>query len=571
MKRPRTAVVGSTVALLVAAGPRLALQHREAVATRPVLPASVGALHHPIRSVDPLAQTLMDEGLTLYYGFNRDAARRSFTVAAASDPGAAMPHVGMALALGPNINMDASASEIESACASARRGLELSKQPDERGYADALVTRYCGTDNRSGLNAARYAQAMKSLHAALPTDPDAAVLYADSLLQLRPRTVRDDQEIVTVLEGVLQRQPDHVGANHFYIHAVEGTSSPDRGLASAKRLETLVPGIGHLLHMPSHIYMRTGQYDAALAVNRRAATADLAFLRANPPGHDGAMYYLHDLESLAVAAGFTGRLADARAAAQEIARVEAELAGESVDRRFSAPLAMVYLRFQKWADVEALPIPPESDAASSFLSRFARGVAFAAAGQADKARREHEAFDRAARAIPLAAYFRSNPMSLLRPVYDAVLTARLAGRDVAAATNAWRDAVNAQDRLVYHEPPPFYQPIRESLGASLVAAGRYADAEQVFREELAQHPGSGRALFGRGVHSKDAAKAKRPTAFSARSRRRGPEATWRSRWRVTDRANRRAEIQRSDGTDRLRTDHVLVSPRHPAQLHRRSG
>jgi len=497
MKKRRTAFAGSTMALLIAAGgPRLALSQGHAELARPVLPGSLGALHHPIRTTNPLAQTLMDEGLTLWYGFNRDAARRSFAVAAAADPGAAMPQVGLALAFGPNINMDASPSEIQSGCSSARRGVELSTQSKERLYAGALTTRYCGANERGSLNAAGYVLAMKSLHRAQPEDLDAAVLYADSLLQLRPRTVSDDLEIVKVLEGVLHRQPDHVGANHLYIHAVEGTSSPERGLASATRLETLVPAVGHLLHMPSHIYMRTGAYDAALAGNRRAAAADLAFLRANPPGHDGAMYYLHDVESLAVAAGFTGRFAEARQAALEIARVEAELAGEPIGKHFSGPLAMTLLRFQKWSDVEGLPVPPEHDAPGSFLSRFARAVALAAEGHLDRARVEREGFERAGRAIPADAYYRSNPMSALRPLYAAVLAARLAGPDAGAAIRAWQDAVSAQDRLAYHEPPPFYHPIRESLGAALVRAGRQAEAELVFREELKQHPDSGRALFG---------------------------------------------------------------------------
>jgi len=497
MNRLRTAIAGSTVALLLAVGgPQLALQHGRSDATRPVLPGSLGTLHHPIRTTNAVAQTLMDEGLSLYYGFNRDAARRSFAVAAAADPGAAMPHVGLALALGPNLNMDSSSSEIESACASSRHALELSKESDELGYARAVVARYCDANGAGRLDAAGYARAMKELHGALPKDFDAAVLYADSLLQLRPRTVADDEQIVGVLEAVLRQQPDHVGANHYYVHAVEGTKAPERGVASARRLESLVPGVGHLVHMPSHVYMRTGDYEAALATNRRAAAADLGFLRANPPGHDGAMYYLHDLESLAVAAGFVGRFAEARLAATEIARVEAELAGEKMERRFSAPLAMVLLRFQKWSDVQALPIPPEQDAAASFMSRFARTVAFAAAGQRDKARIEREAFERASRAIPAAARYRSNAMSAIRQVYDAALGARLAGADPAAAVRAWQDAVAAQDRLEYHEPPAYYQPMRESLGAALIRAGRYPEAEHVFRDELAQHPSSGRALFG---------------------------------------------------------------------------
>jgi tetratricopeptide (TPR) repeat protein len=250
--------------------------------------------------------------------------------------------------------------------------------------------------------------------------------------------------------------------------------------------------------MPSHIYMRTGGYEASIHLNRRAAAADLAYLRANPPGPDGAMYYLHDLESLAVAAGYAGRLADARSAALEIARVESELAGERPGARFSAPFAMVLLRFQRWPEVVALPLPAASDPTATFLSRFARAIGFAALGQLEKARLEADACGRSLRAIPSDAYYRSNPVSALRPVFEATLAARLAAAssDVTGAVDHWERAVAAQDRLEYHEPPPFYYPVRESLGAALLAAGRPADAERVFREELRQHPGSGRALFG---------------------------------------------------------------------------
>ena len=465
--------------------------------TPPTLPASLGRLHHPIRTTRTDAQVLFDRGLTLHYGFNRDAARRSFAAAARIDPDAAMAHAGIALALGPNLNMESSLAQIQAACDASRAALKLSRQDDERGYAGALSARYCDADGRGHLNAIAYADAMSALHRDLPQDPDAATLYADSLLELRPRTVRQDAEIVAILEAVIQQHPDHVGANHYYIHAVEGTASPERALASAKRLETLVPGVGHLVHMPSHIYTRAGQYETSIALNRRAAAADLAYLRTNPPGHDGAMSYLHDLESLAVAAGFTGRFADARLAASEIARVEADLAGEAADHHFSAPLAMVLLRFHKWSEVEALPVPPASDAPSSFLSHFSRAIAFAALGQSGKAQAEHDAFNRAARAIPDDVFYRSNPMSAVRAVFEAVIAARLAATsDAQMAAAAWERAVAAQDRLEYHEPPAFYFPTRESLGAALFAAGRHADAERVFREDLSRNPASGRSLFG---------------------------------------------------------------------------
>ena len=210
------------------------------------------------------------------------------------------------------------------------------------------------------------------------------------------------------------------------------------------------------------------------------------------------MYYLHDLESLSVAAGFAGRFADARLAAAEIARVEAELAGESADRHFSSPLAMVLLRFQRWSDVLALPVPPAGDAHSSFLSHFSRAVAFSALGQPGKAQVEHDASTGAARTIPDDTFYRSNPMSAVHAVFEAVIAARLAATrpDARVTVEAWERAVAAQDRLDYHEPPPFYYPTRESLGAALAAAGRHADAERVFREDLKRNPASGRSLFG---------------------------------------------------------------------------
>jgi len=455
-----------------------------------------GVLHHPIDTDNRDAQRFFDRGLTYLYGFNRDAARRAFAQAAGLDPRAAMPQVGIALASGPNLNMDADAMQIRDACAASRRALALSRGAGERGYSSAVVARYCGADG--SIDAAAYADAMSGVRNTRRDDPDASVLYADSLMQLRPRTPQQDAEIVTVLESVIHDHPSHVGANHYYVHAVEGSANPTRAIESARRLETLVPDIGHLLHMPSHVYMRTGDYSAAIATNVRAAAADLAYLRENPPGHDGAMYYLHDLESLAVANGFAGRFDDARTAANEIARVEAGLADSSPDRHFSAPLALVLLRFAKWAAVVALPAPPPADVLGSMMSRFARADALFALNRIADGSRERDAFEEAARATPDTVYYRSNPIERIREVFRAVLAARCeqSMHGAEAAIDAWQRAVAAQDRLAYHEPPPFYYPVRESLGAALLAAGRYDEAERVFREDLEVNPGNGRSLFG---------------------------------------------------------------------------
>ena len=325
----------------------------------PVFAGDLGALHHPIATSSAEAQGLFDKGLTAFYGFNRDAAQRLFDHGAALDPRAAMLQAGIALALGPNLNMDADASEIRAACNAARSALALAHDAAERGYAAALHTRNCTVDGH--LNGAAYAEAMAKLARERPDDVDASVLYADSLLQLRPRTARQESEIVAVLEAALRTHSTHVGANHLYIHAVEGSDAPLRALESAQRLATLVPGIGHLLHMPAHIYMRAGDYEAAIRANGGAAAADFWYLQHNPPGRDGAMYYLHDLESLAVADGFDGRFADARSAAREFARVEAGLAGDPTPNAFSAPLAVVLLRFHAWTDLLEMSSPPAEE------------------------------------------------------------------------------------------------------------------------------------------------------------------------------------------------------------------
>ena len=475
----------------LAAAAAFALHAAQDLPPAPVLPGSVGTLHHRIQTAQPETQRLFDQGLTLYYGFSRDAARRSFQRASALDPAAAMPHVGIALALGPNLNVDATPGEVRAGCASARTAAMLARAADERGYADALARRYCGTTGVP--DAAAYVAAVRTLHETLSADIDAAILYADSLLLLQPRTAEQQQSLIAVLESVLRTSPTHVGANHYYIHAVEGSSTPERGLAAAKGLETLVTASGHLLHMPSHIYMRVGEYESSVRSNVSAAAADLAYLRSNPPSHDAAMSYTHDLESLAVSASFLGRRAQAKQAAQEIARVDAGMANKPTT--FSSALAFVLLRFQQWDDVVALPAADPSDLPSSMMSHFARAIAFSQLRNAQRVANEHRGFEQAARALPKDRVYRGNSSGNVIAVFEAVLDARLA-TDRTAAIAAWERAVSAQDRLAYHEPPPFYYPLRESLGAALFTAGRYADAERVFRDDLSRNKQNGRSLYG---------------------------------------------------------------------------
>jgi tetratricopeptide (TPR) repeat protein len=454
----------------------------------------LGSLHHKIRTTKPEAQTLFDQGLTFFYGFNRGAARRAFERAAALDPAAAMPLVGMALAAGPNLNSDPSPADIKAGCAAARRAAALARDPDETGYAKALAGRYC-----AGLTfdrATGYAIDMGELFQRFEADPDAATLYADSLMSLRPRSAEQNVELVAVLEHVLTRWPNHVGANHYYIHAVEGSRRPERALPSARRLETLVPAIGHLLHMPAHIYSRMGDQPRAIQANERAVAADEAYMRANGVDDEQLMYYHHDLESLAVAAGASGRFAVAHRAGTLAAKHGA--AKPPAAAHFSPILGFVLLRFSRWEEALRLPAPSTAEPPNPVWYHFTRAVANAQLRRRPAASTERDSFQRLANAVPADAIYRQNPARRVMEVASAILDARLAAArgESAAAIQAWERAVAAQDRLVYHEPPPVYYSVRESLGAALHGAGRLAQAEAVFREDLTRNPRSGRSLFG---------------------------------------------------------------------------
>jgi tetratricopeptide (TPR) repeat protein len=463
-----------------------------------MVPATIGSLHHKIRTTKPETQMLFDQGLTFFYGFNRTAARRSFERAAILDPTAAMPHVGIALAAGPNLNTESTPADVKLACAAAQRATTLAQTPEEKGYAHAVRERFCAGITFN--TATGYAIAMGELYQRYPEDPDAATLYAESLLVLRPRSAEQNVELVAVLEEVLSRWPGHVGANHYYIHAVEGSTRPERALASAGRLESLLPAIGHLLHMPAHIYSRMGDYARAIQANERAVAADLEYLRANGVDEEQLMYYHHDLESLAVAAGLGGRFTVAhRAGASAVAP---RATGQAPARHSSHPvfspiLGFVLLRFARWEEVLALPAPP-SESPSALWHHFTRSVASAKRNDVATAILERDRFQRLARAAPTNALFRQNPVASVIEVASAILDARVsdARGERPTAIVDWQRAVAAQDRLVYHEPPAIYYPVRESLGAALYQAGRMAEAESVFRDDLLRHPRSGRSLYG---------------------------------------------------------------------------
>ena len=484
--------------------------HRYADGEARLLPG-LGSTHRPIATRNEDAQKFFDQGLTLVYGFNHEEAIRSFRRAAELDPAATMPLWGIALALGPNINLDVDPDREREAHETAQRALKAAEAAPaaERAYAAALARRY-SDDAKADLRALAvdYKNAMRDLVRQYPNDLDAATLYAESLMDLRPwklwtndgRPEEGTEELIAVLESVLKRDPQHVGANHYYVHAVEASQTPERALASAKRLETLVPLAGHLVHMPAHIYMRTGDYYGSLVANLRAVNVDREYFAAtNAGGIYPLMYYNHNLDFAASSAMMTGQLVEADRNAQFLVReVTPALSDMAMLEPFAAKSLYVWLRFAKWDYVLELARPDPKRGILTVLYHFGRGVAFAKKGQTADAERERTAFREAGRTLPPDTPWNYNTAGDMMKVMDAVLDGRIAsasGNDMAAV-DALRRAVAAEDALNYDEPPDWYYPVRESLGAALLRALRFEEAERVFREDLRRNPHNPRSLFG---------------------------------------------------------------------------
>ncbi|MBI2963257.1 MAG: hypothetical protein HYY35_05830 [Deltaproteobacteria bacterium] len=499
------------------------------------LMSGLGDHHHPIKIRSTLGQKLFDQGLTLVYGFNHEEAIRSFRRAAALDPEAAMPLWGIAYALGPNLNLDVDPEREKQAYEAVRRALQVAEgaPENERAYVTALSKRYSEDPNADLKQlAADFAAAMRDLSERYPDDLDAATLYAESLMDLNPwklwtadgRPAERTEEIVAVLESVLRRDPNHIGANHYYIHAVEASTTPERALASAARLEKLVPNAGHLVHMPAHVYMRTGDYAASARANAEAARVDEAYIKARDvQGFYPLMYYNHNLDFLSAASSMAGRYEDARKASERASANIAPLVKDMPMGEFLVPRPLlVDLRFQRWSQVLKASEPPEDLPTSRAIWRYARGVALAAKGDVAAAAQERAALDAESARVADGAPWGLNSTKAVLAVAQASLDARIAAarQDRQAAIAAWRLAVDAEDRLAYDEPPPWYYPVRESLGAALLADGQKEEAEKVFRDDLRRNPRNPRSLFGLW----ETLKAQKKTADSEWVRRAFQEA-----------------------------------------------
>jgi tetratricopeptide (TPR) repeat protein len=478
----------------------------------PPLYTNLGTWTHPVTTSSPRAQKFFDQGLRLYYGFNHDEAIRAFREAARLDPRCAMAWWGVALAAGPNINLPMDEEHGKIALDAVARASALAKGANaaDRAYIGALLARYSAQPaaRRGALDSA-YCDAMRALSKRLPADADAAALYAESILDLNPwnqwshdgRPNPGTLEAVATLEALLRTHPDHPGANHFYIHAVEASDHPERALEAAKRLETLVPGAGHLVHMPSHIYARTGQYREALEQNRKAVAVDEKYIAdQNPQGAYPLMYYNHNIQFIWFTAMMEGRSAEAIAAARKmVGNLPPELIAQMSMLEIAPPYPIVTLvRFGRWDEALAEPAPPASERFAHAVWHYARGMALAGKGDLAGAASALDSLRAGAALVPPDMIISINAAPLLLRVASNALAGDLAARRKRTdeALRLLRLAVAQEDSLHYDEPPTWYWPVRHALGAALLADGRAQEAEAVYREDLRRHPDNGWSLLG---------------------------------------------------------------------------
>jgi len=478
------------------------------------LMSGFGDLHHPVTTSNPEAQQFFDQGLRLIYAFNHDEAARSFQRAAELDPKMAMAYWGIAEAVGPNYNDPASEDRFKQAHDAIAKAASLSTaaSASEQDYIAALAKRFPADPKADLQKAAEECRdAMRDLSKKYPDDLDAATLFAEQSMNLHPWGLwhldgtpeAGTEEIVATLESVLKRDPNHMGAMHYYIHAVEASNAPERALAAANHLAAMAPAAGHLVHMPAHVYIRTGDFDAATRTNVDAAKADEAYIQSSGvQGLYPMMYYSHNLHFIAMASSMAGRYADSKAAADKLAAHVAPAVKEvpPLEGFMTVPIA-VRVRFQQWDDVLALPAPDASMKTTTVYWHFARGMALAAKGKIADAEAEQKIVAEAERNTPPDEIFAmpvNNKTKVVLSIAEKALAAKIAmaRHETNTAIGFLRDAVAAQDTLKYNEPADWFYPVRESLGAALLMNGDAAAAERVFRDDLDRNPRNPRSLFG---------------------------------------------------------------------------
>jgi tetratricopeptide (TPR) repeat protein len=508
-------IVIAYMMLAAFSGISAAAQEKKAAERSPDLSlTAIGRQHHPIQTKNVEAQAFFDQGITLLYGFNHGEAARAFRRAGELDPASPMPLWGIALAAGPNYNLDVDAEREKLAYETVQKAEILAGHAPqiEKDYVAALAMRYSGEGNPDYKKLSRdFAEAMKGLSAKYPDDLDAATLYAESMMNLNPWRLwsldgqpwERTEEIVQVLESVLRRDPNHAGANHLYIHALEASPHAERALPSAKRLETIVPNVGHLVHMPAHIYIRTGDYAAAAKSNIDVERIDKTYLRQS--GTFGStydiIYFSHNLHFLSAAQAMAGNFAAAKQAADELEAHIRPLVGRMPESEVYLPTPIfVLVRFHRWVEIMNSSPPGPNLAMTNALWHFARGSAAAAMGKIELAEAERTVLEtvrgKTSPEQEFGMYY--NKARDFLDLAASILEARIAKArgESGRAIECWIRAVQIEDGFKYNEPPEWFYPVRESLGAALLETGKPAEAEQVFREDLRRNPRNPRSLFG---------------------------------------------------------------------------
>jgi tetratricopeptide (TPR) repeat protein len=475
----------------------------------------LGTFHRKITTRSPLAQKYFDQGMRLLWAFNHDEATRSFAKAAKIDPSCASCYWGVALTLGPNYNMPMMSSArgrvgweaLRKARSNARRAT-----PVERALIAAVAKRYRGVEEVDPSNSkpllGAYVEAMRAVAAKYPNDLDVQTMYAEGLMNTNPWKLWNEDgtanpgtdQIVSTLRSVLEKDPNHPGANHYYIHAVEASQHPDLAIRSAEVLNGMMPSAGHLEHMPAHILQRVGRYEEAAEANRKGAAADLAYIKATAPPDYYPMYLIHNFQFLGSAAGMEGRRAEAITALKKArAHIPDDLLFGMPGLDWSASFVYDgYVKFGMWDEMLAEPAPSPRLPGATISYLQSRASALAAKGRVDEAKAELAKSAQAISAVPEEATQGNNQAKPLYDVGQLKAEARIAGaeqrRDEAVRLLA--EAVSLEDKLAYNEPSDMIFPTRHLLGAGLLAAGRPGEAEAVYREDLRRNPKNGWAYFG---------------------------------------------------------------------------
>jgi tetratricopeptide (TPR) repeat protein len=486
---------------------------RDAAALAPEL-SGLGTLHVPVSTTTPQAQTFFDQGMRLLYAFNHAEAIRAFREAARLDPSLAMAYWGQALALGPNLNAPLTTENGRAAYVAiqAARAAASRTTPRERALIDGLAARYAagGGGDRPALDRA-YAAAMRQAADRFPDDPDVQTLDADATMNTMPwdywmkdgTAKPETARILASLERVIARHPDHAGALHYHIHLLEASNEPDRAERSADRLGGLMPAAGHMVHMPAHIYIRVGRYADAAEANERAILADEDYLaQCQAQGLYPVSYYPHNLHFLWAAATFEGRSAAAIDAARKVAaKVPHHHAGALAwTADFPVTPMLAYARFGRWQDVLTEPKPPSHEPYAIGIWHYARGLGFVARGHLDRASAELAALEAMTRHEAFKTRLKDLPLLTNLQIASRMLEGELSMREgrIDTAIARLREAVAIEDGLPYSEPPLWHHPPRQVLGAILLEAGRPADAEAVYQEDLKRFRENGWSLFGLG-------------------------------------------------------------------------